>query len=124
MKPFAALGSSLLLLCLLAVSALDAQTTTGSIVGSVTDPSGLAIVGAAVTLVNTATGGQRSTQTTGAGDFVFSGVDPGPYSVAVTSKGFKKAERTSLNLTASETLSVGVTDRRAACMHNVRADRC
>src|SRR5579864_8925592 len=76
----------------------NAQTVSGSIVGSVTDPAGLAVASAGVTLVNTDTGVERNTLTTSSGDFAFNAVQPGAYRVAVVSAGFKKAERTSVNL--------------------------
>src|SRR5436190_16546731 len=93
-----------LLLC----GSLHAQTITGTIVGSVTDPAGLAVVGAEVSLANTTSGTVRTGKTAAGGDFVFSALEPGPYTGSVSSAGFKKVERTSVNLTASETLSLGV----------------
>jgi hypothetical protein len=84
-----------------------AQTTSGSIVGSVTDPSGLAVSAAAVTLTNTGTGAERKALTTATGDFAFRVLEPGNYRLSVVAQGFKRAEQTSINLTASETLSLG-----------------
>jgi len=85
----------------------SAQTTSGSIVGTVTDPSGSAVVGAKVVLTQPATGAERQMTTLDSGDFAFNAVDPGVYSVAIEAPGFKKVERTSLNLTADERLPVG-----------------
>ena len=85
-----------------------AQTISGTILGSVGDPSGLAVTNAEVTLTQTTTGVQRKAQTNGAGDFVFNSVVPGVYSLLVESAGFKKVERTSINLSANERLSTGV----------------
>jgi hypothetical protein len=95
--------SSVMACCL----AIYAQSITGTIIGVVTDSSGLAVNGAVVTLVNTATGVQREIRTSISGDFSFNAVLPGAYTVSVVAPGFKKAERTSVNLTASETLSLG-----------------
>lgn len=85
-----------------------AQTITGTIVGTVTDSSGLAVVNADVVLTQTATGAQRKAKTLGGGDFVLSALEPGPYTVSVSAAGFKTTEKTNLNLTAAERLSVGV----------------
>jgi len=94
-------------LCLLIAVAAAAQTITGTIIGSVKDPSGLAVAGASVTLTQAATGGQRQARTNEQGDFVFSSLQPGEYSVAVVSTGFKRYEKRGVVLSASETLPVG-----------------
>ena len=41
------------------------------------------------------------------GDFVFTALQPGPYSLGVRAAGFKLLEKTDLELTASERLSAG-----------------
>jgi len=67
----------------------------------------LPIAGATVTLTSGDTG-LKTAQTTGsAGEFTFTAVLPGRYSVAAEMAGFKKAEKTDLNLTAAERLSAG-----------------
>ena len=86
---------------------LSAQTVTGMITGSIADPSGLAVAGATVTLTNEATGVRRVQNSSATGDFVFSAVLPGQYTVAVEAKGFKRVEKQHLNITASERLSAG-----------------
>jgi hypothetical protein len=70
---------------------LSAQTTisTGSIVGSVTDPSGAVIPNAVVTITNTATGQTTRVTTTSAGTYASGALLPGTYNVSVTSQGFK-----------------------------------
>jgi Carboxypeptidase regulatory-like domain len=67
-----------------------AQSTvgTGSIVGTVTDPSGAVVSGAKVTIVNTATG-QQITQTTNASGAYNSGaLIPGQYKIQIAAPGF------------------------------------
>ena len=54
-----------------------AQTVTGLVTGTVTDPSGQVIVGATVTLINEATGDSRTTSSEQNGSFVFPAVQPG-----------------------------------------------
>src|SRR6266704_3077227 len=87
----------LILLALLEAQLLFAQIT-GSIVGTVRDSSGLAIVGAQITITETATGAARSAASNDHGDFVFSSVTPGAYDVTVKAAGFKVAERKNLVL--------------------------
>jgi protocatechuate 3,4-dioxygenase beta subunit len=50
---------------------------TGQVVGTVTDPSGAAIVDAAVTLTDTATNATRTAVTNDSGRYNFSNVQPG-----------------------------------------------
>jgi hypothetical protein len=81
----------LILLALAACLGLMAQTTvTGDIVGGVTDPSGANIAAGKVTLQNDATGETQTATTGGAGDFHFSLLRPGVYTVTVNAAGFDK----------------------------------
>jgi hypothetical protein len=70
--------------------ALLAQTTvsTGSIVGTVTDPSGAIISGAKVVIANTAKGQAIGLTTNSAGVYNSGALTPGQYKVQVSAKGF------------------------------------
>lgn len=92
---------------LLSLQILCAQTITSSIVGSVRDPNGLAVVNAELTAINTATGVERQATTNERGDFVFSSLQPGEYSIRVKAAGFKTAQQPGVSLSASQTLSTG-----------------
>jgi hypothetical protein len=83
------------------------QTITSSIVGSVVDPSNLPVPGAGVTVVHVSTGAERQVLTDDRGDFVFTGLQPGEYRLAVMSQGFKRYEKVGIMLSAQETLPVG-----------------
>ncbi|HET9742005.1 MAG TPA: carboxypeptidase regulatory-like domain-containing protein, partial [Terriglobales bacterium] len=89
MKRLSALVLSLLFSFLFATSALYAQKTSGSITGTVTDPTGAAIAGAAVTVTNTGTGAVHSAVTDGQGNYTFPDLPPGTYRVTVKNTGFK-----------------------------------
>jgi len=83
-----------------------AQTTisTGSIVGTVTDPSGAVVSGAKVTITNKATGQAITTTTTSTGTYASGALTPGNYQVRVEGQGFKTTEFTAtvqVNTTAS-----------------------
>jgi hypothetical protein len=69
----------LVLAILLAAPFAGAQSTGGRIRGTVTDPSGGAVAGATVTLVNEATGSTRQVQTSGTGDYTFIEMPVGTY---------------------------------------------
>jgi hypothetical protein len=81
---------SFLVLCIaIAPSLAAAQTSgTGSIQGTVTDPTGAVVPDAKVTATNTLTGLSTEAVTTGAGRYVISLLQPGPYSVTVTAGSF------------------------------------
>src|SRR5947209_3077095 len=79
-----------LLTCLLALTAFG-QQTTGSLNGTVNDPSGAVVAGATVTAVNTATGAERSAVSSSSGTFDFQALQPGTYTVSVDAKGFRRA---------------------------------
>jgi hypothetical protein len=63
--------------------------TTAKILGTVTDQSGAAVVGAKVTIKNSAFGIERTTQTSGAGSYEVPALPPGIYSVQVQMNGFE-----------------------------------
>ncbi len=86
---------------------LPAQEVTGSITGSVTDPSGSAVVRASVTLTSEATAAVRSASTDAEGNFAFTGVNPGMYTVVAEQTGFKKLEQKGIELVVGNKLSLG-----------------
>src|SRR5215475_6507933 len=78
-----------LVFLLLAAVSLTAQTFRGTILGTVTDPSGAVVAGAKVTVKNTGTGLERSTQTSADGSYSLPELPIGTYSVTVTQSGFQ-----------------------------------
>ena len=67
---------------------LLSQTETGQITGTVTDPAGAVVPSAMVKVVRPSTETERSTTTSGGGDFAISNLLPGEYDVSVTAPGF------------------------------------
>jgi Carboxypeptidase regulatory-like domain len=61
---------------------------TSRVAGTVQDKTGAVVVGAAVTLTNEATNVAVSTVTTSAGTYIFDGIVPGTYTIAVVAQGF------------------------------------
>ena len=83
-----------------------AQTTisTGSIVGTVTDPSGALVSDAKVHITNKGTGQVMTTTTTSSGTYASGALNPGGYTVRVEGTGFKTTElsvEVQVNTTAS-----------------------
>jgi hypothetical protein len=89
------------------------STSTGTVLGAVTDTSSAVVTGATVTLTDTATNVARSTSTNGAGRYTFVDVNPGIYNMAVTKAGFsttkvaKQEVKVGASLTLNLTLEVG-----------------
>jgi Carboxypeptidase regulatory-like domain/TonB dependent receptor/TonB-dependent Receptor Plug Domain len=78
-----------LLTILFAATFAFGQGTTGTISGTVSDPNGAVVSGAAVKVVNLATNLTRETTTSGDGYFSVTLLPPGRYSVEVTSSSFR-----------------------------------
>ncbi len=79
-----------LLVAIMAGSALTAQIGgSGSIQGTVSDPTGAVIPGATVTAANVATGVRTTRQTTGAGVYSIAPLPPGDYTVSASADGFQ-----------------------------------
>lgn len=90
-------------------SGLFGQITTGTLTGTVQDTSGLAISGARLEVTHIATARTRTGETNSTGDFVIQGLDSGEYKMSITHSGFKRHERTSINLIVGDRLALGTT---------------
>jgi Carboxypeptidase regulatory-like domain/TonB-dependent Receptor Plug Domain len=77
--------------------------------GTVTDNSGLPIVGASVVVASTGGNLTRTTQTNGDGAYVVSALPAGTFNVLVTAKGFKKFEARGVVLDVAQKERVDVT---------------
>jgi Carboxypeptidase regulatory-like domain len=86
-----------------------AQAVTGTILGTVKDPSGIPISQASVHIVNTATGEVRNIKTNDEGTYEAPNLPPGgPYRVEVESQGFKKSTMTNVSLNVDQKAHVDV----------------
>ena len=83
-----------------------AQSDRGSVSGIVTDPTGSGIIGARVTVTNTAMGTQNSTVTTGVGEYTIPELPAGVYSVTVVAPGFSTLVRNGITVSVAETARV------------------
>src|SRR5579864_8413980 len=96
-----------LALCLvLAVTPLNAQTTAGSIVGTVTDPSGAIIAGASITITNVGTNIAVKTTSDSAGEYVVTPLEVGRYSVTFEATGFKRSLRPDIQVNVQDRVRV------------------
>src|SRR5580658_4191920 len=95
----------LLACCLSALGAspLVAQSTFGTILGTVRDSSGALLQGAQVTLVNTGTTAARTEVTDASGGYAFRNIDVGEYTLTIAAQGFQSESLGAIALTARET---------------------
>ena len=102
-----------MLLALIAVSTpwINAQiaTTTATLSGVVTDPSGAALTKATLTLTSSEKGITRTITTDDGGRYSFNQLPPAAYSLVIKAKGFETYQQNGIVLNAGETATQNVT---------------
>src|SRR6266436_9874994 len=86
-----------------------AQSTYGTISGSVVDSSGAAIADAQLTLTNLGTSEKRTQSTGSDGLYSFVNLFPGKYKVDAEKTGFKRTSRSDLVLEVQQTSRIDLT---------------
>ena len=101
----------ILLVVVLCFGALPlwAQFDTGTINGTVTDPSGAAVAGANVTVTNAGTSEQKTATTDDKGYFVVSALPFGTYTVTASASGFAQAKSQPVVLNVGRTVHVALS---------------
>ena len=84
---------------LLRIGRLRAQGLYGSLVGTVTDPSGAVVPNASITVTSIATGQTRQDTSDQSGRYNLVNLLPGTYTATVIAPGFRKVEETSIAIT-------------------------
>jgi len=95
-------------LIVFSLPAAQAQKTTGTITGTVSDASGAVVPEAAVHLVQVGTGAARDAVTNNQGSFTFPELNAGTYRVAVSKSGFKQAVQENVELHVADTAALNV----------------
>jgi len=90
---------------LIASGPVIAQTSMGTVQGTVKDATGAVLPGAMVVLVNEATNVRSERVTNSSGYYVFVNVRPGTYVLTVELPGFSKAEVTAFTVGVNETVA-------------------
>jgi Carboxypeptidase regulatory-like domain/TonB dependent receptor len=90
------------ILGILAIVPASAQYTTASLGGTVQDPTGAMVPGAAVTVENEGTALSRTATTQPDGAFLFPALPVGPYKLTVTAKGFTTYVQTGIILSVNQ----------------------
>ena len=91
---------------LVLAGAAHAQTSRGTITGTVLDASGAVIGGAHVTVTGVETGVRLSTKSNDAGVYRFDAVDPGTYDLQVTNPGFRVFLGARINVEANRATTI------------------
>jgi hypothetical protein len=97
----------MVLLC--SFGAAMAQNDRGSVTGKLTDSTGAIVPDASISLRNVATGVVQESKTNSAGDYNFQSLIPGIYTLTASAPGFKKTERTNLNVDVNAANEQNVT---------------
>src|SRR5579872_7128955 len=85
-----------------------AQSTFGTVLGNVKDPSGSAVPKAKLELTNTGTNAVRQVEASANGTYQFNNIDVGTYQLTAEAPGFQKTEYQAFDLSAREIKHVDV----------------
>src|SRR2546427_2004862 len=89
------------------VHQVEAQTaTSGTVIGTATDPSGAAVLDATVVLRNKATSHEAIQNTNAAGQYTFTGVAPGEYQVTAKKAGFRTVDVAALTVDVAKSYTL------------------
>ncbi len=98
--------SKLLLVASASAAALFGQSTFGSFVGTVHDPSGGVVAACKITATNTGTGAKRTVITDSSGAYTLVNLEPGTYEISMDSPGFQREIYRNLELDSRQTVRV------------------
>lgn len=96
------------LACLAAATLSWSQTTTASIVGTITDPTQAVIPNATVTATNASTGVSNTTTTDSSGHYAFLSLPVGTYSLTVAQSGFQTSKISEITLRVDQQVTQNV----------------
>src|SRR5690349_21567862 len=83
-----------------------AQSTKAEMLGTVRDPSGLPVMRAAVTLLNSGTGAKLETESDDAGIYHFFALSAGSYEISIVRTGFSTLRRDGITVRVGEQVSL------------------
>jgi len=86
-----------------------AQVESGTIVGTVRDASGAVVADAQVTLLNAVTNIANTAHTSPAGEYIFTQLKPGTYTLSTEKQGFKKTVQPGIKLDVNQVARVDIT---------------
>ncbi|HEV8412835.1 MAG TPA: carboxypeptidase-like regulatory domain-containing protein, partial [Bryobacteraceae bacterium] len=98
----------LLLALLVCSAAVFAQTATGTITGTISDPAGAVVANAPLELKNSETGTVYQTATSSTGNYTFQQLPASTYQLTVNVPGFKTHVRQNLGVQAAQTIRIDI----------------
>ena len=108
-KRLFAIALSLCICALLPSALLSQSASTGTVAGTVTDPSGAAIAAATVTLTDKATNIPRVASSNENGRYIFVDIPAGTYDVSVSKQGFRISKISGQSVNVGSALTLNVT---------------
>ncbi|MCU1323443.1 MAG: hypothetical protein JWM43_3092 [Acidobacteriaceae bacterium] len=111
-----------LLFAVIATNSALAQNDRGTVKGRIADSTGAVLPGAAITLQNIATGVSQTASANESGDYNFQSLIPGIYALTVEMQGFKKLQRTNLNVDVNVTNEQSVTMELGSATETVNVE--
>ncbi|MGA8508946.1 MAG: carboxypeptidase-like regulatory domain-containing protein [Candidatus Sulfotelmatobacter sp.] len=109
-RGFKSVLALLLVVCMGSVLPVWSQSTSsGTVSGSVTDPSNAVVPGATVALTDSSTNIARSTTTNKEGRYIFVDVTPGVYNISVTKSGFATTKTEKQEVKVGESLTLNLS---------------
>jgi hypothetical protein len=112
---------SLAFLSLAGIPGLLGQTA-GSVAGHLTDPTGAQLAQTDVVLTDVATSAFRTTKTTSAGDYTFTEVPPGTYTIQAKHAGFKAMQSDSFEVQVQQSVRLDFMLQVGAVTESVTVD--
>jgi len=107
------------LLCITFALSAFGQSSTGTIVGTVSDSTGAVVAGSVVTATNTSTSSKREVTTNEQGEYTVSQLPVGSYQITVSAQGFKTFEQSGIILRVQQQARVDVSLQLGAVNESV-----
>ena len=121
-KPPRGLGLALIFILVTGVLFAQSQATTGTIQGTIQDPSGAAVPSAKVVVKNVDTGNERTLASDSEGRFLAPLLGVGDYEITVSAQGFATTVNKGYMLTLGQTITANIPLRVAAAAETVTVE--
>jgi hypothetical protein len=111
MGTMSSLRTGFVMLMMLGIASVSGycQSITGTILGTVADPSHAVVMGANVVITNVAQGWEQKGTTDNLGNYTFTQLPPGRYSVTITNPGFQTFAASNIDLVVDQRARIDAT---------------